>query len=273
MPIKRAVIALLLGLLTLQPGLADGFDYSSWDHSDWDQLLKRHVIAENGGRASVVNYAAMARDQPQLKRYLTHLAGVSQQVFDTWTAPTQLAFLINTYNAWTIELILTEYPDIKSIKEIGGFFGSPWSREFIPLFGETHSLNHIEHNLIRESGRYNDPRIHFAVNCASIGCPALRPEAYIGEQLDTQLEDQTRRFLSDRSRNRLEGKTLKLSPIFKWFRKDFELGWLGIDSMEAFLVRYAQPLGMSSESVAKLHADQLGIDFLNYDWALNAYVR
>ena len=92
--------------------------------------------------------------------------------------------MINAYNAWTVEFILTKYPDLDSIKDLGSFFNSPWDKEFIPLLGKTVSLNDIEHGLIRGSDRYNDPRIHFAVNCASIGCPALREEAYTGDKLN-----------------------------------------------------------------------------------------
>lgn len=267
MPTKRIVAALifgLFGLLTLQTVAAQTFD-----HGGWDQLLRRHVIVVGGGLATAVNYAGMAEDRTQLKAYLSTLAGIRQQAFDSWPPQEQLAFLINAYNAWTVELILTEYPDIESIKELGGFFSSPWSKKFILLLGETRSLNDIEHDLIRESGRYMDPRIHFAVNCASIGCPALRSEAYFGDRLEAQLEEQTRLFLSDRTRNRMDGDALKLSPVFKWYREDFERGWLGIDSLSAFVTRYAEPLGVTPIAVKKLQADDLPVDFFDYDWALN----
>lgn len=118
------------------------------------------------------------------------MSRVDQLEFDQWSTRQQLAFLINAYNAWTVELILEKWPDIDSIKDLGGIFSSPWRKEFISLLGEKRSLDNIEHDLIRGSGRYQDPRIHFAVNCASIGCPALRAEAYTGAKINQQLDQQ-----------------------------------------------------------------------------------
>lgn len=184
-------------------------------HAPWQKLLNEHIYPINHGSSTVVDYAAFKAERNDLKEYLDTLAAVSQSQFAAWSKHKQLAFLINTYNAWTVEFILTKYPDIKSIKELGSFFSSPWSKEFIPLLGETRSLDNIEHTLIRGSGKYNDPRIHFAVNCASIGCPALREEAYTEDKLEQQLASQTTRFLTDISRNYISGDTLYLSSIFK----------------------------------------------------------
>ena len=164
---------LLLGLITW-PVQADEFD-----HSLWDQLLVENVWSDNGGRSTSVDYQGMANQRSQLTTYLTALGKVSQKQFDRWGQEQQLAFLINAYNAWTVELILTEWPKLDSIRDLGSWFRSPWSKEFIPLFGNTVTLDHIEHELIRGSGRYNNPLIHFAVNCASIGCPTTSPIAKI----------------------------------------------------------------------------------------------
>ena len=139
-------------------------------------------------------------------------------------------------------MILTKCPDLESIKDLGSFFQSPWGKSFIPLLGGTRSLDDIEHGLIRGSGRYKDPRVHFAANCASIGCPSLRAEAYVGDRLDEQLEDAARSFLRDRSRNRLDEGELKVSSIFKWYRNDFEKGWRGKHSLAQFLAGYADSL-------------------------------
>jgi hypothetical protein len=204
-----------------------------------------------------------------LTGYLDQLAKISREQFDSWPKDDQLAFLINAYNAWTVELILTKYPDLESIKDLGTLFQSPWKKKFIPLLGEKRSLNDIEHGLIRGSGRYNDPRIHFAVNCASIGCPALRNQAYQGDILEKQLEEATTLFLSDKSRNRLNDGELLVSSIFKWYREDFERGWRGAADLPQFLALYKNSLGLGDAEAGKLAAGNIAIGFLAYDWKLN----
>ncbi len=131
-----------------------------------------------------------------------------------------MAFLINAYNAATVQKVLTRYPDIRSIWDFGKIFGNPFKDEFIPLLGAKRSLDWIEHDTLRK--RYREPRLHFALNCASVGCPMLREEAYVASRLENQLEDQARRFLSDRSRNRYRDGKLEVSKIFDWFKDDFE---------------------------------------------------
>lgn len=241
----------------------------SFDHTAWDDLLKRHVVVVRGGVASQVRYDGMARDRAALTGYLSAAGRVSRATFDGWSKPDQLAFLINVYNAATVELILTGYPRIKSIKDLGGFIQGPWSKPFITLLGKTVTLDDIEHGLIRGSGRYNDPRIHFAVNCASIGCPALARAAYRGATIDAQLDAAARGFLSDRSRNRADGNGVAVSSIFKWYRGDFEKGWRGARTLSAFFALYADSLGLNPALAAKAKAGQLSISFLAYDWQLN----
>lgn len=236
----------------------------------WNELLTAHVSSSDGGQSTHVDYAGMLQDKDKLQRYLGQLSAVTHPAFERFTRDQQLAFLINAYNAFTIELILTEWPDIDSIRDIGSFWRSPWKREFIRLLGEDVSLDQIEHEWIRGWDRYREPRIHFAVNCASIGCPALRSEAYTGEQLNAQLEQQTALFLSDRSRNRLETpETLLLSEIFDWYREDFEDGNMGYQRLEDFLLNYADALNLSETAVQRLTAGEMEIDFLDYDWRLN----
>ena len=257
-------MAMLLAL-ALTSAHAAGFD-----HSAWDNLLKAHVTPVRNGHATEVDYAGFVADRGQLKEYLASVSRITMSEFERWEPGSQLAFLINAYNASTVELVLTGYPDVASIKDLGSLLRSPWKKRFIPLLGETRSLDDIEHGLIRGSGRYAEPRIHFAVNCASIGCPALRAEAYSGERLEAQLQDAANAFLGDRTRNRLEGKTLKVSSIFKWYRSDFEKSWRGADSLPGFLALYRQPLGLDDEAANRLKAGQTGIDFLDYDWRLNS---
>ena len=239
-------------------------------HQQWHALVSQHVKSINHGNSSAVDYAAMKKQRAQLQSYLELLSNISQTHFDAWDKATQLAMLINAYNAWTVELILTKYPDIESIKDLGGFFSSPWDKSFIPLLGKTRSLNDIEHKLIRGSDRYNDPRIHFAVNCASIGCPALLEEAYTGAKLEQQLDAQTKRFLADTSRNYAKGDTVYLSAIFKWYGDDFTQGFAGADSVEAFLLLYPNALTLNGAQQDAANKQQLDIDFLDYNWSLNA---
>ncbi|MGM8897671.1 MULTISPECIES: DUF547 domain-containing protein [unclassified Psychrobacter] len=243
--------------------------YADFNHSSWDSLLDKNVTMTNGGKASVVNYAGMKADNGKLSSYLNATSKVSQAEFNRWNKDEQLAFLINVYNAATIELVLIKYPNIKSIKDIGGLLSSPWKQDFIPLLGKTRSLDDIEHNLIRGSKRYNEPRIHFAVNCASIGCPALLDDAFTGKKLERQLEQVTNKFLADSSRNRLKGSTLEVSPIFKWYKEDFETNWRGTNDLEGFLARYSSSLGLNKSQTADLKAGKTKISYTNYNWNLN----
>lgn len=266
---KLRVLVVTLLSVTLSALFSAQVSAKGFDHQVWDALLKQHVVVLNGGQASQVDYQGFADDKAELDRYLADLSKLKSGEFDDWPKDEQLAFLINAYNAWTVDLILTQWPDLDSIKDLGSFFSSPWSKSFIPLLGETRSLDDIEHTLIRGSDRYQDPRIHFAVNCASIGCPALRNEAYTGKRLDAQLDEQTRLFLQDRSRNRAEAGKLLLSSIFKWYRGDFEKGWQGYASLEQFLVDHAVDLSLTPEEIQKLKDKDMTIRFLDYDWVLN----
>ncbi|MGK0516761.1 MAG: hypothetical protein ACI9W0_003198, partial [Gammaproteobacteria bacterium] len=157
-----------------------------------------------------------------------------------------------------------------SIKDLGSFFSSPWSKKFIPLLGETRSLDNIEHQLIRGDNKYGDPRIHFAVNCASIGCPALREEAYSADKLEQQLTEQTVRFLTDTSRNRFNDSSMELSAIFKWYGDDFTLGFRGSNSLPTFILLYHEALNLTPAQQALLKSENMDNKFLNYDWTLNA---
>lgn len=260
---KRIILGITLSLLATFTH-ADAFD-----HGRWDALLKQHVVALRGGQVSQVDYAGMQRDRRELKAYLAQLSAIKRPDFDRWPRNERLSFLINAYNAWTLELVLGKYPDLVSIRDLGSLFQSPWKKAFIPLFGATRSLDEIEHALIRAGSDYHEPRIHFAVNCASIGCPALRPEAYVAGELDVQLEDATRKFLADRQRNRLRGNTLEVSSIFKWYREDFEKGWGGFFSLPGFLAHYASALGLTDAQAAALVRGGIDIDYLDYDWRLN----
>ena len=246
-------------------------------HSTFDNLLSEYVTPISNGTSTQVNYDGFKKERTRLNEYLAQLAKVKQSTFDSWSKNKQLAFLINAYNAYTIELILTEYPDIDSIRDLGSFFSSPWKKEIAPLLGENRTLDEIEHELIRGTNQstkiYNEPRIHFAVNCASVGCPALREEAYTGDKLDEQLEAQTKRFLADASRNKMSDNTLHLSKIFDWYREDFDRengSWRGTSTLNAFILLYKDAMQLTEAQVSALKNDTADIEYLDYDWALNA---
>jgi len=257
-----------VGSLALPAGAQASFDHS---HAAWTALLKRHVVLLRGGQASVVRYAGFAAERAALQTYLAQLSGVSAAAFAGFDRSQRMAFLINAYNAFTVELILTKYPDLKSIKDLGSVFQSPWKRPFVPLLGRQMTLDGIEHDTLRERGAYDDPRIHFAVNCASIGCPMLREEAFVATRLDAQLDEQTARFMADRTRNRwnVQRGRLELSKIFDWYGDDFRLGHRGIASLQAFAAAHADRLADAPADRARLKSGVFDIGFLDYDWALN----
>ncbi len=242
---------------------AAAFDHA---HQKWDMLTKKHVFLINDGGASQVDYAGFKAQRASLKAHLDEIAAVSTDEYNNFTKDQKLAFLINAYNAYTVEFILTKYPDIESIKDLGSFFSSPWKKTLFPLLGELRSLDEIEHGLIREPDVFDDPRIHMAVNCASVGCPALRNEAYVAQRLDAQMDDAVRRFLSDRSRNRADAKGLQVSSILKWYAHDFEMK---AGSVANWLAAYAQQLSDDAQIQAAVQNAALRVRYLKYDWTLN----
>ena len=226
----------------------------AFEHGVWNALVQKHVVVLAGRHASQLDYAGMARDRAALKAYLDSLSRVPKAEFDGWPKNERKVFLINAYNAFTVEKILTRWPDIRSIWDFGKIFGNPFKDDFFMLLGTPMTLDGIEHGMLRKPGAYDDPRIHYAVNCASIGCPMLREEAYVTARLEAQLDEQAVRFLSDRSRNRFRDGRLQVSKIFDWFKEDFE-------PREKYFAQYAQVLGYPGGAVP--------IDFLDYDWSLN----
>ena len=269
---RRALLAAGVALALPAAHGQPAFDHS---HAAWSALLKKHVVLIDGGKASQLRYAGMAQDRGALKAYLGALASVSAAAFDTFSKPRQMAFLINAYNAHTVELILARYPKLASIKDLGSLIQSPWKKKIVPLLGATLSLDGIEHDMLRQRGRYDDPRIHFAANCASIGCPPLREEAYVAERLDAQLDEQALRFMSDRSRNRWNAANarLEVSQIFDWYGEDFKLGHRGIASPAAFYARFADQLADAPEDRKRIRNQSVSVAYLDYDWKLNDATR
>ena len=267
MKIIKKLALLVLGWLLSASAFAQ-FDHA---HPAWDALTKKHVKWLPDNKQSRVDYAGLKADRSELKKVLDGLSAVPKPEFDAWSKPQQMAFLINAYNAYTVELILTKYPDLKSIKDLGSFVQSPWKKKFFKLLGEERTLDWIEHEQLRPN--YADPRVHTAVNCASIGCPALRNEAFTAARLDAQLDDGMLRFMGDRTRNRVKGGSLEVSAIFKWFKGDFEQGHKGFNKVEDVFAKYAAQLSDDSGEQRQLRTRSLPVNFLDYDWSLNGVGR
>jgi hypothetical protein len=262
----------LLGLLILACATlarAQGFDHS---HAGMACAAGETRQAFNKGNASAVDYTAIKAEQAALKAYLGTLKAVSEADYGKWSKPQRLAFLINAYNAYTVELILTKYPELESIKDLGSVFSSPWKKKFFSLLGQERSLDDIEHGMIRAPGAFDDPRIHVGVVCASIGCPMLRPEAFTPEKLDAQLDDGMKRFLADGTRNRYDAASgrLQVSKIFDWYGKDFEKrATRATIRLKTTFARHAAQLAATPEAQAKVRSGDYKLEFLDYDWKLN----
>jgi len=259
----RFLIAAILSITSLSVW-AD-FDH---DHGIYDQLLKEIVVSH--GHQTDVDYRELNQNPAPLNRYIREIESVRKDNFDNWNRDQKLAFLINAYNALTLKLIDQHYPGIDSILDLGGLiFSSPWDREFFTLFGKPATLNFIEHELIREN--FNEPRIHFAVNCASLGCPPLQPDAYVADRLDQQLEYATRQFLSDPERNRYntDTKKLELSSIFTWYKEDFIKPAGSVAEYVAPYITDDPEIRKQIKSRASGISSINFIEYLDYDWSLN----
>ena len=272
---RRVAIKLVLASAIYTPASAIFSQNNAvFDHTYpvWDALLKKYVRWLPDNVQSRVDYTGLLADRAALQTVLSGWSAVSAAQFNAFSREQRMAFLINAYNGYTLALILTKYPALKSIKDLGSVFQSPWKNKFFTLLGESQHLDWIEHEQLRP--KFNDPRVHAAVNCASIGCPALRPEAFTATRLDTQLDDGMQRFMGDRTRNRFNPATnqVEASSIFKWFREDFEKGHRSLSKLEDVWALYADQLAPDAPSRAKLRAKSVGVSFLDYDWSLNGLV-
>ena len=257
----------LFYLILIMPSVY-AFDHQ---HLQWDLILQQNVHLTSKGYASRVDYANIKSNSTPFKRYLELLTAVSENEFNQWSQEEQKAFLINAYNAFTIELILSRYPDLESIKDIGSFFSNPWKKKFFNLLGKKRSLDELEHNILRKQGVYDDPFIHVALVCASIGCPALKNEAYTAEKIERQLADSMQRFLSDKERNRYDhdSKSLEVSKIFDWYEDDFKKGHRGIFSLNDLFSLYDKELTDDIDGQTRILSKTIKINYLDYNWQLN----
>ncbi len=219
-------------------------------HEAWTKLLKKYV--DNDG---LVNYKGFIKDIKDLDAYLAILTNNPPD--DKWSKNEQLAYWFNAYNAFTVKLITMNYP-VTGIKKIGPdiqviFVNTPWDKNFFKIGSDKFSLNDIEHKTLRK--KFDEPRMHFALNCASLSCPKLRNEAYQADKLNTQLDEQARAFLADKSKNIITPGKVQISKIFSWYGKDFTKSGGKID----FLNRYS-PIKINR------NAD---LEYLDYNWDLN----
>ena len=192
------------------------------DHAIWDQILLINV--SDDGK---VNYKGFMRDSAQLYQYFDYLSENSPT--PEWSKEETLAYWINAYNAYTIKLIIDNYP-LKSIKDIN----DPWGKQFFKIDGVLYSLNELEHKILR---KLNEPRIHFAINCASYSCPIVWNRAFTASNIDEALDRQTRNFINDPTRNIITEDVVEVSKIFSWFKKDFRT--TGGEDTKAFINKYA----------------------------------
>ena len=220
-------------------------------YSEWDGILKKFTVLKK--KQVLVDYKRLKDNPKELNDFLKKIENLTKPEFKKFTEKEKLAFWINTYNAFTFRLIIKNYP-IKSIKDIGWFFSTPWKINFINIFGKEISLDDIEHGVIRKN--FKEARIHFALNCASIGCPSLYQNAFVAEKLDAQLNMCTKNFLQNTRKNIISKKTMYLSKVFDWFEEDF--------------VKYH---GSVQSFIGKLlnikDAEKKELKFINYDWKLN----
>lgn len=221
-------------------------------HGQWNALLQKYV--KNG----VVDYTGFKKEEAVLDNYLQFLNEINPEKLST---NEQLALYINGYNSYTIKLILKNFKEgnpVSSIKKIGGFFSSPWKIKFVEIGGKKYTLDNIEHDIIRK--RFADPRIHFAVNCASKSCPPLKSEAYEGESIDDQLDENTVAFINNSEFTFFSENTLYVSKIFSWFSEDFK------DGAVNFVLRYAESDFKNQVETLKSTPH---VKYLDYDWSLN----
>jgi len=244
---------------TQESGAREPFDHT---HARGDALLKTHV------RGPLFDYAAVAKAPAELEAYLAELAAVTPAELAGWSEAQRFAFWVNVYNAYTVKLIVDNLP-LESIQDLDGMFGlaSVFDRSWIPLEAlhpsgkaKPLSLNDVEHGILRK--RFEDARLHAAVNCASWSCPPLRAEAFVATKLDAQLEEQMQAFVADRERNPFDrdAGVARISKIFEWFEEDFVRD---AGSVRAYLLRFSGEEDSAFLRDAKIrHAE--------YDWKLNA---
>lgn len=249
---------------------------NTFDHSVYDTFLQRFV--SNG----LVDYKGMAKQQATLNKYLQSIEHVDPIKFENWSENEQMTFWINAYNAITLEAILRNYPiqwgsfiswalfPKSSIRQIN----KVWDTFYTKVMGKELTLNQIEHEILRK--KFHDPRIHFAIVCASIGCPKLESRAFLADDLEQRLEGAARNFISDSKQVKLNKKenTIYLSSIFEWYKGDFEASpevhrnFKNYSKSERGIIEFIVNR-LSQEDQQFVFNNQPKIKYLKYDWTLN----
>jgi Protein of unknown function, DUF547 len=233
--------------------------------TDYAAILTRYVNADG-----LVNYSALQNDRQQLDRFNASIGTVSVVTYESWNDSQKIAFLMNAYNALTLQSIVDQKPLKKSIKDISGV----WNGRRFEVVGEAKTLDNIEHDTLRK--RFTEPRLHVALVCAAISCPDLRNEPYVGDRLDQQLDDQVKRFLNNPHKGlRIDrpNKRVYLSSIFKWYGDDWkaqyaiETGFAGSAKEKAVLNFISQYVAPADQEYLKKGGYE--VRYLDYDWALN----
>ena len=235
--VTGTVVLLLMSLF-----LFAGVSEPKIDHTPWDQLLQKHVSSKGN-----VNYEGFKSDIDRLNNYLVSISKIKPNT--DWSRNETMAYWINAYNAYTIKLMLNNYP-LKSIMDING--GKAWDLKFVEIEGEKYSLNNIEHDILR--AKYFDSRIHFAVNCASISCPKLSNTAYFAEGLDQKLEKAAKEFINNSAQNTISSNKASVSKLFDWYKDDFTKN----GTVKEYINKY---------STTKLTTDK--ISYKEYNWNIN----
>lgn len=256
--------------------LATELEKQGFEYSDFAEALKINV-----DDTGMVNYKKLKAEPQKLQTFITKLANLDRKNFEQWNDNEKIAFWLNTYNALTLKAILDNYP-IKSsffrsriypknsIRQIVGV----WDKIKFRVMGQNLTLGHIEHKILRV--KFDEPRIHMAMVCAAMGCPPLRNEPYTGGKLQEQLDDQTRRFLSNSEKFKIEhaNKRIHLSPIFKWFASDFIKKHapnknIGKHNREESAVLNFIASYLDNSQKDYVLTGKFGIKYLKYDWSLN----
>ncbi len=268
-----ALTALAAAMETSVSAAGKGFDNSKY------AIVLNKYVDDKG----MVDYKALKANREELDRYNESIAAIDPQDFAKWSDQEKIALLINAYNSLTLKAIINNYPIKKSlfnpsayiypsnsIRQISGV----WDETTHEVMGKEMTLDHIEHEILRKD--FNEPRIHMALVCAAMGCPILRNEPYTGEKLEEQLEDQSRRFMNNPAKFRIdkESSVVYLSSIFKWFGSDFvkkypvKNQFKGPNETVSSVLKFASSY-LTDDDANYLKEGDYSIEYLDYDWSLN----